>query len=575
MFRTVILALLLFVFTASPSFAKSTSDPNHKGYTKKIVQTLDFQTKEKIKSAEFKTIDWKDRKTKCKPCQSLLEQYNATVQNLFKARTQVAKLDFNTTREGISDLKVRMRRFYNSATAEAIKLASVMDFVDVSEQNLPKAKQLVKNLEILASELRGRIQDCEKQCKGKEQDIIIKDPKALVLPYDWAGPYVTACPQKCQKLADYLNGYPAKTYPLLAKKRFLELKADEAKLELKLMRLSPFSAGPDGDEKTAELENTLKSHQNALKAQQRKIDKIKHGFKMDLKAFKKCEKQCKPAKEPKKHGCKFPTNRPEITIGPNNKFGHKADFNKKTKSKAKGMAMGGLMGKSGGFGFGGGGGRVGPPMKGGGQKGPKKDKDPTSGKFTKVSDGGVGLKTRAQFTDEGLVVSTEIDKAPGNGTFHAQWLEDGKGKIYLPKRYLLIDLYRKWKLSVWWSFKRWVNGDLVEHRTGDYMEVGSDYLGTLALYEGPKGVAKSIWHSMGFETALKGVKHLGAVYDVPPSALEGPCPLQLVTHISKPKADPVTTQPVVVNIEKPDVSALAPEKRSKGWQKFLPARVSE
>ena len=152
---------------------------------------------------------------------------------------------------------------------------------------------------------------------------------------------------------------------------------------------------------------------------------------------------------------------------------------------------------------------------------------------------------RAGFTDEGLVVSTEIDDTPGNGTFHAQWLEDGTGKIYLPVRYLLIDIYRDWKLSVWWTYDRWVNGEHVEHDEGDSMTVGTDYIGSLRIYEGAKGIANSIWHSMGFGTAVKGVKHLGAVFDVPPAALSGPCPLQLVTHISLPKQDPVSTMPVV------------------------------
>ncbi len=48
----------------------------------------------------------------------------------------------------------------------------------------------------------------------------------------------------------------------------------------------------------------------------------------------------------------------------------------------------------------------------------------------------------------------------------------------------------------------------------------------------------AIWNRLGFGTAVKGVDHLGAVFDVEPAALGGPCPLRLVTHVSKPKDRP-------------------------------------
>ena len=52
--------------------------------------------------------------------------------------------------------------------------------------------------------------------------------------------------------------------------------------------------------------------------------------------------------------------------------------------------------------------------------------------------------------------------------------------------------------------------------------------------------------------SVKGAKHIGAVF--PASAVSGPCsPLKLVTHISLPKEDPVTTQVVTTDI---DVSGL-------------------
>ena len=310
------------------------------------------------------------------------------------------------------------------------------------------------------------------------------------------------------------------------------------------------------DKKSKALYDEIGGHQRALdKYQKRLSEAVEERATLELElgetmtSIKVCEgSACVPPEEDQA-SCSFPEVYPAITVGPNDKVGSGAQFEKDLKNKAKGMAMGGLMG--GGVSFGGssdGDFGVGRGSSGSGQKGPKLDKDPTSGAFVDIESQDTELEIRAGYTDEGLVVSTEIDDTPGDGTFHAQWLQGADGTVYLPVRYLILELYRNWKLSVWWTHDRWVNGDHVYHDEGDSVTVGRDTLGTWKVYEGEEGMKNSIWKSLGFETAKKGVEHLGAVFDVPPEALSGPCPLQLVTHISLPKDDPVTTVPVVASL---------------------------
>ena len=59
----------------------------------------------------------------------------------------------------------------------------------------------------------------------------------------------------------------------------------------------------------------------------------------------------------------------------------------------------------------------------------------------------------------------------------------------------------------------------------------------------------SIWYQLGFGNASKGAQSIGAYFDIPDDVLASGCPLRLVMHITKPKDDPVMTQPVVSYIK--------------------------
>ena len=444
-------------------------------------------------------------------------------------------------------------------------MGAILEAQDVAKAEIPKFKQNIENLEVIKDEIAALLEKCEKQC-APDQDkeaYMLNDSQAIVLPKEWTGPYTTSCPQKCQKITDHLNGYPERFYPLLAKKRILTEDIQGYEIARRATRNQLLSAHVKKHKDRVEsIEAKIKELKSEVGKTQKEIDSLIYKLELDKKGLTDCEAlpECKPKDKPKKTACSFPDSRPAIAIGPNNEVGTGKALTDKVTNQAKGMAMGALGGIMGGSGMsvggGGGGDQPGSPM-GGGSKEPPLDKDPTSGSFKNVSAGGTDISLRSGMNNEGFVVSVKLNDSPGDGTFHAMWLEDGEGNIILPRRFLLIDIYRNWKLSVWWDYKRWRDNELVEHRTGDSMTVGTDYLGTIALFEGAKGVARSIWNSLGFGTAVKGAKHIGAVF--PASAVKGPCsPLKLVTHISLPKQDPVMTQVVVADIDTQSIGNAAP-----------------
>lgn len=232
-----------------------------------------------------------------------------------------------------------------------------------------------------------------------------------------------------------------------------------------------------------------------------------------------------------------------INVGANNEFGTGAQFQDQVQGAATGMAskaLGSVLGGSG-ISLGGGG-------NNGSSDGPKIYKDPTSGSFTRSEYNDFELGTRAVFLGDTLTVSQQVLDSPGgDSTFHSTWLENSKGQIIMPKRYYIYKLYTDHKLSFWWKYDRYVNGQHVEHREGDGAFAWRTYDGLqiVDMFEGKEGVENSIWHQSGFDTAVKGIKVIGAEYDLSPQDLAGSCPLTLNTHLTAPGLDPVMTQPMI------------------------------
>lgn len=502
----------------------------------------------------------------CKKCQPLVYTYNQAMIELTsvtQARSYLLTLRKKMDKLAKLNQKRKLQPKDNAKPLNSIgnffaayDLDTIMSVEEMLAEDLPALNEVKRNLEQTMRGLAKQIEACEKQCemlKDKQKSKtggkggITTGEMDAKLPFAWKGPYAPVC-YKCGKLAIRLNELPSLYYQNATESD--SLKARKVYLHYSL-RLDKFDGEVDKETIQARLRHDkkeLKKIKKTLKRLDKNRKKITKNFNETLKLYNKCIKKC-PVK---KTACLFPGDQTgknqSIMIGANNKYGSSAQQAKELRDKATGVAknvatkaVGKLLGGFGGFGkFGG----------GGGSKGPKTDRDPTKGKFTNISYGDTNLDIRASWKNNQLIVSSKINNAPGSGTFHAQWIEAQDGTIYLPVRYLTIKLYRDWKLTVSWTEDHFIDGKNVFHDEGRNITMGRDLLGTWDLFQGAEGVANSIWSMLGFETAVKGVKQLGAVYDIPPSAFSDPCQMQLVTHISLPKGDPVTTVPLVADLFK-------------------------
>lgn len=217
----------------------------------------------------------------------------------------------------------------------------------------------------------------------------------------------------------------------------------------------------------------------------------------------------------------------------------KADgFMEKMAGKAASAAVGHLIGGL----LGGGGG-------GGSKQRPKTQKDPIKKKYkAKFEDEPTDTRIRlgGQAFSDGLLLSARVDKAKGKGTFHSIYLEQPDCRRYWPTQELAYDLWGEWSLSVsvTKTTRKYQNGNLVDESvetsgwtkngTFDFSDgftiLGADdlderwklllspdeaYLNQLKTQMG-----QPLWREMGFGEPTKGVRSVGAVFKVPPSAIE-------------------------------------------------------
>jgi hypothetical protein len=256
------------------------------------------------------------------------------------------------------------------------------------------------------------------------------------------------------------------------------------------------------------------------------------------------------------NGCALPdpSKYQPIEIGPNDKYGSTARLKKKTAGMIGGPMGGALGGRSSGsFGMGSkgfGGGGMGQGSSSSVPKMPELVKDPTSGNFVNLAANGTTIGVRGGFTDQGLVISSQINEAPGKGTFHVIWLENSEGKRIFPIRYFIISIYAEWTLTVSWTYDHWTNGVHDEHREGGWSESWREHFGDFRLFiQGKQAIKRSAWYLSGFDMAVAGVKHIGAVFPLTPADLSGPHPAHVVIHVSKPATKPtVTTVPFVADL---------------------------
>ena len=243
-----------------------------------------------------------------------------------------------------------------------------------------------------------------------------------------------------------------------------------------------------------------------------------------------------------------------ITVGANSEVGSGGKLREKV-SEFAGGALGGLppgLGGGGIPGLGGSGGGGGGPADlsgtgpGGGVQEPQLATDPVpDDRKILLTDAATGTKIRVGMvpTPHGIQVSSTIVEAPGDGTFQTIYVQDSEGHKAGPIGYTIYELYQDWKLTVTWTYDRWVNGEHVEHREGGWSESGRNILDTFTVPMENDGV----WNKLGFSTATQGVKSLGTLFPVGRELLQS-TPMTVVIHVTQPDKDPVTTIPFVISV---------------------------
>ena len=245
----------------------------------------------------------------------------------------------------------------------------------------------------------------------------------------------------------------------------------------------------------------------------------------------------------------YETLRKPITIGSNGKVGSGARATK----KALGM-LGGLAGNL--LGGGGSGGGSGPQLA------QCRIKDSEQALFSDPATG-IALKVGAKRSGETVTVFADIDKSPDGGTFQGAWLGDPQGNISAPARAAICKLWGEWSLSVSWTRTEFVDGQKVSETHGGYEAGGRFTLpGMVSSDSAPQG----LWKQLGFSNASHGARQVALTFKLPVAALAaGPVPIFI--HVTRPKLDPVVTQPFALMVRQDAkgilvVEALPPESLS-------------
>jgi len=516
-----VVAVMLFMavsvlFAPSAAIAKTTSNPNDKGWTGKF--------------PKLKPVYWKPIQAKCDKCTRLVENYNNVVENLFEARLQIKRLrSLIANEKKVSGKKKDSKnksksRDINANESQAV--AEKAEIFEVRSQALEKYKQLTYMLEQHASYLRQVIIKCEQTACEKPQKVKLKDieigglvPSTPWQPdiagilklhkVDWRGPYRTNC-KPCLPIIHQLNAVPG-----WITRAHLDFQRSRSLYELR-------TGVTSSESPLVETRNLVKIFEN-LKAQ-----------------LAECEqKHCPSTDNQPISTCPDPAAGLPINVGLNADIGSSANFKEKAKKQAAGLATKAITGL---LGIGGGG--------GGKSAGPGTYKDPVKNKYkTKVKSKKPRREIRAGaiFTEDGLLVSTDIKKAPGKGTFQAVYLENQRGWRLYPIALFMYEIWQDWKLSVSWTRSTYVDGNLVSRETGGWTESWRELIakGEALIYGLVQGAP--LWEQLGFNTAVSGARSLGTLFPVSPQMLANE-PINLVIHVTTPKSNPVMTVPYIFQL---------------------------
>ncbi len=207
--------------------------------------------------------------------------------------------------------------------------------------------------------------------------------------------------------------------------------------------------------------------------------------------------------------------------------------------KAAGAAIGKLLGGV----FGGG---------GGSKKKPTLYKDPIKKKFKEKFENAAGdtrLQIGGQMAADGLILSANVDKARGKGTFHTIFLERPDCVRIWPDQYLQYKMWGSWSISVsvTRTTRQYRDGELVSESvsrsgwsdSGDF-DFSNGIPNGFSIFDDPefsnslkmvlnaddaylnqlrREIGQPAWAQMGFGEPMEGVRAAGAVFRIPPELI--------------------------------------------------------
>ncbi len=151
----------------------------------------------------------------------------------------------------------------------------------------------------------------------------------------------------------------------------------------------------------------------------------------------------------------------------------------------------------------------------------------------KAMNGGLETGARALWDDNGLLVSTRIDDAPGKGTFQAVFLQHCDGRRAYPASVEIYKLWSEGSVSVGWSSGTTRDGAVVSEQSGSISGSWDDGVG-----HDDAGGGQAVWSQLGFDRAHHGARQIGARFQLSPGQIQD---AYLVVHTTLPTQDPVTT----------------------------------
>lgn len=130
--------------------------------------------------------------------------------------------------------------------------------------------------------------------------------------------------------------------------------------------------------------------------------------------------------------------------------------------------------------------------------------------------------------------------------FLAPIIEDADCQVQKPDEQILYRVEQDWRLDLWWSHDRYVNGEHVLHEEGSSFETGTLEHGTVAMptqgeAEASSGLAGVVpaWQQFGFASPLGGVRGMGSVFQF--SERDNRDLINFAVHVALQRGDRIRT----------------------------------